>query len=49
MWIALIPTGTKKYMLLCVNSGLRLVKLANVDITDVDKDEEIISEVTVCL
>lgn len=30
-----IPAGTNKYMLLCVNSGTRLIKLANVDVTDV--------------
>ncbi|KAJ4179460.1 hypothetical protein NW767_014613 [Fusarium falciforme] len=35
-----IPAGTKKYMLLCVNTGMRLIKLANVDVTDVADAEE---------
>ncbi|TPX15426.1 uncharacterized protein E0L32_004406 [Thyridium curvatum] len=36
-----IPAGTKKYMLLCVNTGLRQIKLANVDVTDADDGLEI--------
>ncbi|RYP44158.1 hypothetical protein DL768_009352 [Monosporascus sp. mg162] len=35
-----IPAGTKKYMLLCVNSGIRLIRLANVDVTDVSNEQE---------
>ncbi|KAK3323050.1 hypothetical protein B0H66DRAFT_555718 [Apodospora peruviana] len=39
-----VPTGTKKYMLLCVNTTLharRQRKLTNVDVTDVDCGEEL--------
>lgn len=36
-----IPAGTKKYMLLCVNSGMRRISLANVDVTNVIDDEEL--------
>lgn len=35
-----IPAGTKKYMLLLVNTG-RLIKVANVDVTDLTRDEEV--------
>ncbi|KAI0860178.1 hypothetical protein F4860DRAFT_480382 [Xylaria cubensis] len=36
-----IPAGTRKYLLLCVNTGIRQIKLANVDVTDVVNDEEV--------
>ncbi|CAM1503272.1 Fc.00g080480.m01.CDS01 [Cosmosporella sp. VM-42] len=36
-----IPAGTKKYILLCINTGVRLIGLENVDVTDADHDEEI--------
>ncbi|KAJ9155462.1 hypothetical protein NKR23_g2030 [Pleurostoma richardsiae] len=35
-----IPAGTKKFMLLCVNTGVGLIKLANVDVTDLTDAEE---------
>lgn len=35
------PRGTKMYMLLCVHTGIRLKKLANVDVTDMDDDKEV--------
>ncbi|KAI1749652.1 hypothetical protein F4782DRAFT_512657 [Xylaria castorea] len=36
-----IPAGTKKYLLLCVNTGIRRISLTNVDVTNVVDDEEI--------
>ncbi|GAP90646.2 hypothetical protein SAMD00023353_4800360 [Rosellinia necatrix] len=36
-----IPSGTKMFMLLCVNTGIRRIGLANVDVTDAVDDEEI--------
>ncbi|KAH6981654.1 hypothetical protein BKA56DRAFT_584258 [Ilyonectria sp. MPI-CAGE-AT-0026] len=38
------PRGTKMYMLLCVNTGRRLIKLANVDVTDMDDDEKVFNK-----
>lgn len=38
------PLGTKMYMLLCVNTGNRLIKLANVDVTDMDDDEKVFNK-----
>ncbi|KAJ3547363.1 hypothetical protein NM208_g1550 [Fusarium decemcellulare] len=42
-----IPAGTKKYMLLCVNTDMRLMKLANVDVTDVTDAEEMFKRLRV--
>ncbi|KAI1735820.1 hypothetical protein F4680DRAFT_433980 [Xylaria scruposa] len=36
-----IPAGTRKYLLLCVNTRIRRISLANVDVTDVVNDEEV--------
>jgi hypothetical protein len=38
-----IPAGVKMFMLLCVNSPMGLIKLENVDVTDVEKDDELFS------
>lgn len=38
------PRGTKMYMLLCVNTGRRLIKVANVDVTDMDDDEKLFNK-----
>ncbi|KAH8729895.1 hypothetical protein BGZ61DRAFT_188254 [Ilyonectria robusta] len=38
------PRGTKMYMLLCVNTSRRLIKLANVDVTDMDDDEKVFNK-----
>ena len=35
-----IPTGTKKFLLLCVNTRIGLIKLGNVDVINVSDDEE---------
>lgn len=35
------PAGAKKYMLLCVNSGIGLPRMYNIDVTNAGNDEEV--------
>jgi hypothetical protein len=41
----IIPPGTKRYLLLCVNSGMDLIDLAHVDLTHTMHDEVLFQQI----